>query len=74
LSFLSLPYSSLLLYKSSLLPLRPFLYIVTDWAVSRKLIGKQVLTNVQPTTEGPVNTSRSKEYATIEQRGYATRF
>jgi hypothetical protein len=79
-SFLPPPYSSPLLYNSSLVPLLPFLYIVTDWAVSRKRIDKHVPTNAHPTIghpllrNRPVNTSRSNEYATIEQRGYATRF
>jgi hypothetical protein len=44
---------------------------VTDWAVSKKQIGKRVPTNAHPTTEGhpllgirPVNT-HSNECATI---------
>jgi hypothetical protein len=45
--------------------------IVTDWAVSRKRIGKHVPNNAHLTIEGlpllgnrPVNTSRSNEYTT----------
>jgi hypothetical protein len=45
---------------------------MTDWAVSRKLIGKHVPINAQPTIEGHpllnnrlVNSSGSNKYATI---------